>query len=402
MGGGGSSRYHPYSSDQHHRSSQEGRRASDDRRASTSRSSRDYHRRHGSNQRSRIHGHHGHRSRETERGPHQQHRHHEDIESRVSSLAIPRLPAATEERIKFFSVQQTTYNRPMEMICGAIEGARQKVLLKMYHITAERIISSLVKQSHKVPVQVHYQRSYNIEKLSAGSKVTLDHRKCNAILHKKTLFIDDYLVISGSGNYTDAAFESDINVTVRMRGSKLYHMVSNSHRGTVDVGNQMVDYHPLAKVRIRADNHRFITQYIDGARTSILVAMCSLSHSDILKSLEMALMRGVHVKIIIDTKEKILTQQAAQGMKILSCIYERTCENILHAKVCCIDNRVLIYGSANWTRGGLNKNLEDLFILRPLTEIQLQCFMELWKFLEQNCRPFTPDFEQPSTSSSST
>lgn len=394
MGGGGpsGSRYHPYIRDDHHRSSRE----------EISRRSRDHHRRHGSDQRSRTHRHHGHRSRETERGSRHQHRHHEDIESRVSSLAIPRLPAATEERIKFFSAQQTMYNRPIEMICSAIEGARQKVLLKIYHITSEKIIASLVKQSQRVPVHVHYQKSFNIEGLTAGSNVTLDHRKCSAILHKKTLFVDSHLVISGSGNYTDSSFTNDLNLTVRMRGSKLYHMVSNSLRGTVDIGNQLVDYHPLAKVRHHGNNHRFITRCIDGAETSILVAMSALSHSDILESLEKASERGVLVKIIIDTKEKSLTQQVIRDMRIRSHIYERTCENTVHTKVCCIDNRILIFGSVNWTRGGLNKNLEDLFILRPLTEIQLQCFMELWKFLEQNCRPFTPDFEQPSTSSSST
>lgn len=388
VGGGGGSRYHPYSSDHHHRSSQEGRRAPDDSRASTSRSSRDYHR---------------HESGVHDRGrDRHERRRREDVEHRISQVAVPRLPSETEERIKFFSAQQTMYNRPIEMLCSAIESARQKILLKIYHITSEKIIASLVKQSQYVPVHVHYQKSFNIEDLTVGSNVTLDHRKCSAILHKKTLFIDSYLVISGSGNYTDSSFINDVNLTVRMRGSKLYHMVSNSHRGTVDVGDQMVDYHPLAKVRHHGNNHRFITRYIDGAETSILVAMSALSHSDILESLEKASERGVLVKIIIDTKEKSLTQQAIRDMRIRSHIYERTCENIVHTKVCCIDNRILIFGSVNWTRGGLNKNLEDLFILRPLTEIQLQCFMELWKFLEQNCRPFTPDFEQPSTSSSST
>ncbi|AGW39888.1 phospholipase D-like domain-containing protein [Chlamydia pecorum] len=390
IGGGGGpsgSRYHPYIRDDHHRSSRE----------EVSRRSRDHHRRHGSNQRSRIHGHHGHRSRETERGPHQQHRHHEDIESRVSSLAIPRL-RSSEERIRLFSAHQHTYNQPIEMICSAIEDARKQIFLKIYHIASEKIILSLVKQARNVPTHVQYQESPNIEALSAGSSIVLEKRHASAILHKKTLCIDESLVISGSANYTELSLQKDVNLTLRMRGSMLYEMVSRGRRGTVNVGDQQVIYHPITRVRGRGDNYRFITSEIIKAKSSILISMYALNQKEILSCLEQALLRGVYIKIIVDAKESCLLQNITQDMKIRSCIYERTCEETLHTKACCVDSRVLICGSANWTGAGLNKNLEDLFIVYPLTETQLQCFLDIWKYLESNSKLVFPDSEVPSTS----
>ncbi|KTF28783.1 PLD-like domain protein [Chlamydia pecorum] len=205
-------------------------------------------------------------------------------------------------------------------------------------------------------------------------------------------------MISGSANYTELSLQKDVNLTLRMRGSMLYEMVSRGHRGTVNVGNQQVTYHPITRVRGRGDNYRFITSEINKAKSSILISIYALNQKEILSCLEQALLRGVYIKIIVDAKESCLLQKITQDMKIRSCIYERTCEETLHTKACCIDSKVLICGSANWTGAGLNKNLEDLFIVYPLTETQLQCFLDIWKYLESNSKLVFPDSEVPSTS----
>lgn len=406
MGGGGSSRYHPYSSDQHHRSSQEERRRDHRSReaSSSSRSSRDHHR-HIREYREYRHGG-GHRSEESrrrdreryERRDHDEHR--RGLEGRVHHAAIPRIPKNQEDRIQLFSTYQTTHSDPMGMICSAIEEARKKILLKIYHINSEKIIETLVRKSMQIPICVHYQESPELESQAKGSKIALDKRCGDALLHKKTLLVDSNLVISGSANYTDLSLYRDVNVTLRIFSSSLYKIVSSGHHGTANIDNQQrVDYYPICRTRRRLENVSIITEQIDRARNSILLSIHTLTQSEILFSLERALIRGVSIKIIVDTKEKQLMSETLKHRKLSSYIFERTCEGTLHTKACCIDSRVLISGSANWTGGGLNKNLEDVFIFRPLTETQLRCFMELWKFLEEHSRPFFPDSDQPSTSS---
>lgn len=37
------------------------------------------------------------------------------------------------------------------------------------------------------------------------------------------------------------------------------------------------------------------------------------------------------------------------------------------------------------------KNFEDLFILRPITETQLQAFMDVWSLLETNSSYLSPE-----------
>lgn len=410
-GGGGSSRHHPYSRSHHHhhRSSREEEKSSSRRSREVSRSSRDSHHRSSGSERIRLYRHDdGHHSEGSRRRDRYGHRHDENVESRVSSLAIPRLQS-TEERIRIFSTAQQTYNEPINMICSAIEGARSQVVLKIYHITSERIISSLVKQSHKVPVSIHYQDSFNLAALTAGSSIVLDKRASGAILHKKTLLVDNSLVVSGSANYTDPSLIQDINFTLRMRGSSLCNIVSSNTRGVVDVGSQRVKYYPLSRVRHRAykDHHLPITSEINEAKSNILVAMYAFSQLEILMCLEQAITRGVKVKVITDKKEVSLLQNITQGKKVRSCIYvydqidNGDYSGLFHAKACCIDSRVLLCGSANWTSSGLNKNLEDLFVISPLTERQIQCFSEAWAFFEERSEPAFPDSALPSTSSSS-
>ena len=408
-GGGGSSRYHPYSGSEHHhhRSSREGRRDGhrSEESSSSSRSSRDHHRRHEREHREHRYssGHWSDESRRRERGRHERRHHgdrHRDLGERVHRAAIPHIPENQEERIQLFSTHQTTYNDPRGMICQAISNAKKKILLKIYHINSEKIIEALVRKSMQIPICIHYQESPELESQAKGSKIALDKRCGDALLHKKTLLVDSNLIISGSANYTDISLYRDINVTLRIFSSSLYKIVSSGHHGTANIDNQQrVDYYPICRTRRRLENVSIITEQIDRARNSILLSMHTLTQSEILFSLERALIRGVSIKIIVDTKEKQLMSETLKHRKLSSCIFERTCEGTLHTKACCIDSRVLICGSANWTGGGLNKNLEDVFIFRPLTETQLRCFMELWKFLEEHSRPFFPDSDQPSTSS---
>lgn len=228
----------------------------------------------------------------------------------------------------------------------------------------------------------------------------LDKREGDALLHKKTLLVDSNLVISGSANYTDLSLDRDINLVVKVLSSSLYKVVSSGRHGIANIENrQKVIYYPLHRTRNRIENVRPILDQLNEAQSSIQIAMHTLTQQDIMFALERAILRGVSVKIITDVKEKRLMYPLIKDMKLYSCVYERTCEGTLHTKACCIDSRVLISGSANWTGGGLNKNLEDIFIFRPLTETQLQCFMELWKFLEEHSRPLFSDSDQPSTSS---
>lgn len=60
---------------------------------------------------------------------------------------------------------------------------------------------------------------------------------------------------------------------------------------------------------------------------------------------------------------------------------EGTCSALIHNKVCIIDHKIAILGSANWSRRGLNTNREDLLIIKPLTESQKEVLATWWNFL---------------------
>ena len=62
--------------------------------------------------------------------------------------------------------------------------------------------------------------------------------------------------------------------------------------------------------------------------------------------------------------------------------------------MCCIDNRTLIIGSPNWTKCGLSRNLEDLFVIQNLTELQLRSLQELWRAIQESSEPLTKESSQ--------
>jgi phosphatidylserine/phosphatidylglycerophosphate/cardiolipin synthase-like enzyme len=102
-----------------------------------------------------------------------------------------------------------------EAVVHALAQATNKVLVQAYSFTSAPIAGALV-DAHKrgVKVQVVLDSSQRTEKYSeadflihAGVPTLIDAR--HAIAHNKIMVIDDYLVLTGSFNFTKAAEEKN-------------------------------------------------------------------------------------------------------------------------------------------------------------------------------------------------
>ncbi|WP_080128920.1 phospholipase D-like domain-containing protein [Chlamydia suis] len=302
---------------------------------------------------------------------------------RPASGSVPR-PLTQEELVTFFSAHQSTNNNPTKAICKAILSAKKLVCMKMYKISSPEIIQALIKASRHTPVRVQYQDSPNIEDLCKGSSVDLISSETTALFHKKTTCIDNKMVFAGSANYTPLSLQYDVNWTSKITDPEACRSILTAQKKSTYLGGgQTLTYVPSSR-QYHGQLKNILLKHIDDARSNIRVAVYVFTAPDLFAALARAVRRGVRVKVIIDPRQKAIAYGVASKTTPPLPVYERTHDGVLHTKMCCIDNKVIFWGSANWSTGGFRINAEDSFILCPASQTQLDAFNDIWRFLESN------------------
>ena len=302
---------------------------------------------------------------------------------RPASGSVPR-PLTQEELVTFFSAHQSTNNNPTKAICKAILSAKRLVRMKMYTISSPEIIQALIKASRHTPVRVQYQDSPNIKDLCKGSSVDLISSETTSLFHKKTTCIDNKMVFAGSANYTPLSLQYDVNWTSKITDPEACRSILTvQKKSTYLGGGQTLTYVPSSR-QYHGQLKNILLKHIDDARSNIRVAVYVFTAPDLFAALARAVRRGVRVKVIIDPRQKAIAYGVASKTTPPLPVYERTHDGVLHTKMCCIDNKVIFWGSANWSTGGFRINAEDSFILCPASQTQLDAFNDIWKFLESN------------------
>lgn len=302
---------------------------------------------------------------------------------------VPRL-LGHRELITFFSAHQKTNNNPLGTLCNLIKEAKKNVFVKIYHLSSPQILQALIESANRVPVSVRYQQGANVQDLCAGSLVKLDRRRRRALLHKKSAYFDYKTVFSSTGNFTTRSLTQDFNLSIIVHNALLCSRVAANTFTETLIGNQLVTYCPIDQ-KSAGRTLKLILSSIAKAKSTIRIAMFVFSHQQILKAAAAAAKRGVDVQIVIDPREKRNTFKMIEDNNLPLAVKERVRGGILHTKICCIDNHTLLMGSPNWTHCGLSKNLEDLFVVRNLTELQLQSLRELWRSIQESSAPLTKE-----------
>jgi phosphatidylserine/phosphatidylglycerophosphate/cardiolipin synthase-like enzyme len=102
-----------------------------------------------------------------------------------------------------------------DAVVSALEQATNSVLVQAYSFTSAPIARALVDAAHRgIKVQVILDKSQRTERYSEadflkneGVPTTIDAE--HAISHNKIMIIDDYLILTGSFNFTKAAEENN-------------------------------------------------------------------------------------------------------------------------------------------------------------------------------------------------
>lgn len=314
--------------------------------------------------------------------------------------ATPHLPG---EALQLFSTQSGV--SPLDVICDSIRLAQTELFFCIYKISSPKIIEAILERANAgVRVLLQYQFISNHESLLSHPNIILQQfeSRRDALLHRKNLVIDNWLAILGSANFADGAFTRDINIVAIVKSPSLCQRIQERSSGPCTAGLQQLDYYILTRHKSSRTLQNIVTA-IHSAEKTIRIAMFILSNRTILAALHEAAQRGVQVSVIVNPRDKHTPFEILHNLGSSVDLYEAVCEGFLHCKACCIDLKTLILSSANWTRRGVQFNIEDLLIIHKPTRRQLAVFFNLWGEILSSSRLVTAEnaFEHKNKPSSS-
>lgn len=315
----------------------------------------------------------------------------------------PSTPHLPGEALQLFSTQSGESS--LDVICDSIRLAQTELFFCIYKISSPKIIEAILERANAgVRVLLQYQFISNHESLLSHPNVILQQFESRraALLHRKNVVIDNWLAILGSANFADGAFTRDTNLLAIVKSPSLCQRIQERSSGPCTAGLQQLDYYILTRHKSSRTLQNIVAA-IRSADKTIRIAMFILSNRTILAALHEAAQRGVQVSVIVNPRDKHTPFEILHNLGSSVDLYEGVCEGFLHCKACCIDLKTLILSSANWTRRGVQFNIEDLLIIHKPTRRQLAVFFNLWGELLSSSRLVTLEnaFEHKNKPSSS-
>ncbi|NGX44576.1 MAG: Phospholipase D [Candidatus Anoxychlamydiales bacterium] len=300
----------------------------------------------------------------------------------VASIS-PNLPKPGKRPILYSNQMR----QDLKMTCfKALKQAKEHIHLVMYGLTDQKIINILNKQSqNKLDIKVYYDKRSSVDlDLYPDQEIKV---KSRGLMHQKILVLDKSLVFLGSANLTTASLLMHDNLIVGFYSPEIANFLIKktpfqTGNLTTLVGGQKIDVWLLPDLQNRALNK--LTTLINNATNSIEVAMFTFTHPALVEALINAKKRGVNVKVAIDFQTKNgASKKAIETLKkeSITVIYNKEVK-LCHHKHILIDEKLLICGSANWTKSAFSKNYDCLLILYSLDRTQKTFLKKLWRTIE--------------------
>lgn len=271
----------------------------------------------------------------------------------------------------------------------SISKAQNEIYISVYDLTDKDLIKSLnAKAEEGAIVQIWTDRknSKKIQK-KLSDKIHLKTRKQSGLMHHK-LFILDREVFIGSSNLTPTSLRMHSNLTVHTKDFVLAHSfkkILNSSAKKLSYKTPEAEYFFLPSQRAL----KAVLQAIHVATHEILVAQFTFTHPQIAQALIEAHKKGVKVKVLID-------RHSSQGAShktatILNNAQVPTYTNkgveLMHHKICLIDQKTLLFGSSNWTKSAFEKNY-DLLVKTQITDKESRAIKKLFYHLFCESSPY--------------
>jgi phosphatidylserine/phosphatidylglycerophosphate/cardiolipin synthase-like enzyme len=257
--------------------------------------------------------------------------------------------------------------------------ATGSVEVEMYELQQRDILVDLVAAQHRgLRVTVITDPSVAVSAVSAqllradGVDTILYPIRKQMIDHVKLLVVDDgaVAVVGGINWGSSSARNHDMDILVSGPAALNLHrvferdLVTSGRSATIpdevaDSAIRVVATLPTPAIR------PLVVQAIEDAQTSIDLELYVLTDLGIVHALERAQARGVHVRLLLDPRERPSDAPAAElRARAVPVRLYRGGGELLHAKTMVVDARTVVVGSANWSGGGFARN-HELDVVMP-------------------------------------
>ena len=268
----------------------------------------------------------------------------------------------------------------------SLKKAKESIHLVMFGLTDPHVIKHLYKKSDQnLAVKVFYDKRSSKE-IELGPSQAFPI-KSKGLMHQKILVVDNSLVFIGSANMTMSSLLMHDNMMIGFFSPEIASfLISRSPylAGSISsmVGGQKVELFLLPDLQNKA--LKKVLDLIKNARSSIEIAMFTLTHPKLIDEIIEAKNRGIKVQVAIDSQssrgasKKAIEKLRKENIHILYSNGLKLC----HHKYLYIDDKTLISGSANWTKSAFSKNYDCFLVLYNLDEKQKEFMKKLWKVIE--------------------
>ncbi len=273
------------------------------------------------------------------------------------------------------------------VILSLIADARTEVHVEMYEFGRTDLADALVAAHRRgVAVTIIVDPSVDVTRAtasrlrSAGVDVLDYPVRTGMIDHVKLLVVDAHVAVVGGINW-GATSDRNHDVDAEITGPAAWNLERIFLADLVTCGRAAVqpqadpdDRVLVASTLPAADIRPLALQLIESARSTLDLELYVLTDTGIVHAVERAQERGVRVRVLLDPSERPSDGPAAalSAAGVAVRIYRSSGEK-LHAKLGVADGTTALFGSANWTNGGFERNheLDVLVVDSPTVAAQL-------------------------------
>ena len=278
------------------------------------------------------------------------------------------------------------------VIRSLIASARHTVDAEMYEFSRDDIAAALLDAQRRgvlvtviVDPSVETTRATAARLRASGLDVVDYPVRKQMIDHVKLLVVDGSVAVVGGINWGTAS-DRNHDVDARIAGpaavnlDRVFKADLLTCGRTAGVPPPMSDDHVLVAATLpQTDIRPLVLQLIESARSTLDLELFVLTDTGVVHAIESAHARGVAVRVMLDPGQRpsdaSAARLAAAGVALRR--YRSSGEK-LHAKLAVADGRTAIFGSANWTSGGFQRNHEvDVEILdAPAVAAQITAMVD--------------------------
>ena len=283
----------------------------------------------------------------------------------------------------------------------AIDAARLSIDVAAYSISLNSVRFALI-HAHDRGVNVRMvMESTNMDGsdakalIQAGVPIVGDNHP--GLMHDKFMVIDRSEVWMGSMNFTDSGAYDDNNNMMRIRSTKMAENYSKEFEEMFTDGMFGTDVvaqtpHPTLTIdETQVDTYfspddgvqRALVQLLNGAEESIYFLAYSFTSNQLGDIVREKAQAGLTVEGVMDA-EQVVSNQGTEYDPFKQAglmVRQDGNEGLMHHKVFVIDEKIVAFGSYNFSQSAEERNDENLIIVysEPIAQQFIQEFMRVWE-----------------------